>query len=186
MKYTLISFAFLNIYGPNFDNPAFFKRLFSLIPNLSQTNIIIGGDFNCVLDPYIDRSSIKRAPASNSRDFINTFKSNSSWIDVWWYFHPTGREYSFHSHVHNTYTRIDYFLVDARLLPHISNPKYHEILISDHPHTFDLYLRELQIPFPLWRMDPQLFTDSDFCDYLRLQIKMFLEINDSPDRGETG
>ena len=47
----------VNIYGPNFDNPQFFKKVFSLIPELSLTNLIIGGDFNCVIDPYLDRSS---------------------------------------------------------------------------------------------------------------------------------
>lgn len=47
----------LNIYGPNNDDPEFFKKVLNLIPDVSSTNLIIGGDFNLVLDTYLDRSS---------------------------------------------------------------------------------------------------------------------------------
>ena len=30
----------LNIYAPNIDNPLFFQKVMSLIPNISQTNLI--------------------------------------------------------------------------------------------------------------------------------------------------
>lgn len=45
------SLTLVNLYAPNIDNPAFFKKVFSSIPNLSQTKLIIGGDFNTHLDP---------------------------------------------------------------------------------------------------------------------------------------
>lgn len=47
----------LNVYGPNFDNPTFFNKTFNKIPEFAQYKLIIGGDFNCTLDPYLDRSS---------------------------------------------------------------------------------------------------------------------------------
>ena len=59
----------VNIYGPYFIIPNFFK-VFSLIPALSLTNLIIGGDFNCVINPYLDRSSTQQAPPSKTRDFL--------------------------------------------------------------------------------------------------------------------
>uniref|UniRef100_A0AAQ5Y5I9 exodeoxyribonuclease III n=1 Tax=Amphiprion ocellaris TaxID=80972 RepID=A0AAQ5Y5I9_AMPOC len=45
----------LNIYGPNKDEPDFFKKTFDLIPDISTTNLIMGSDFNLVLDTYLDR-----------------------------------------------------------------------------------------------------------------------------------
>ena len=39
--------TFVNIYGPNFDCPEFFRDVFNSIPNIDQTNIIVGGDMNC-------------------------------------------------------------------------------------------------------------------------------------------
>ena len=47
----------VNIYGPNTDDPAFFRKVFDLIPDDDSSHIVIGGDFNCYLDPYLDRLS---------------------------------------------------------------------------------------------------------------------------------
>jgi len=88
----------------------------SLIPDLSQTNLIIAGDFNCVLDLYLDRSSTRRAERSNSSLFLNTFINNTNLSDIWRIANPTGRDYSFYSESHNSYSRIDYFLIDANTL----------------------------------------------------------------------
>lgn len=41
----------VNIYGPNTDDPAFFRKVFDLIPDDDLSHIVIGGDFNCYLDP---------------------------------------------------------------------------------------------------------------------------------------
>lgn len=46
-----------NVYAPNFDNVQFFKRFFSQLPDLNSYSFILGGDFNCYLDPVLDRSS---------------------------------------------------------------------------------------------------------------------------------
>lgn len=161
----------VNIYGPNFDDPRFFQNVFSKIPDISSTNLIIGGDFNCVLDPYLDRSSAQRASPSKSRDFLNMYIKNSNAGDVWRLANPTGRDYSFHSQVHNVYTHIDYFLVDFKLIPFTFNTTYHNILISDHsPVTFALKLSEIVTTQPLWRADPYLLKDTKFCEYLRTQL----------------
>ena len=60
---------FVNVYGPNFDSPLFFKKIFNTIPELAQHNLIIGGDLNCTLDSYLDRSSKQRKIKSHSSDF---------------------------------------------------------------------------------------------------------------------
>ena len=39
-----------NIYAPNEDDPAFFKCLFDHLQDFQGDEIIIGGDFNLVLD----------------------------------------------------------------------------------------------------------------------------------------
>lgn len=46
----------INIYGPNEDSPSFFEKLFLTVSDLEGFNII-GGDFNCTLDPIMDRST---------------------------------------------------------------------------------------------------------------------------------
>ena len=86
--------------------------------------------------------------------------------------HPpsTQRDYSFHSHVLNIYTNTDYFWVDSKLLFHIYNSRYHDILISDHsPLTFVLNSNGLHSSWPLQRMDPQFINNPKFSKYLKGQ-----------------
>uniref|UniRef100_A0A9J8AQY7 Uncharacterized protein n=1 Tax=Cyprinus carpio carpio TaxID=630221 RepID=A0A9J8AQY7_CYPCA len=99
------------------DKPGFFKKVFDLIPNISDTNLIIGVIFNCVLDPYLDKSySTKVLVSSNSSKFLNSYITNSNMFDVWRILYPTAREYSFHSQAHKLYTRIDYFILDGKFI----------------------------------------------------------------------
>lgn len=46
-----------NVYAPNGDEPQFFANLEAKILQAGDYNAIIGGDFNLVMDPIIDRSS---------------------------------------------------------------------------------------------------------------------------------
>lgn len=46
----------INAYGPNYDCPQFFQNLF-LTLTCPSNELIIGGDFNLVLDPIRDQSS---------------------------------------------------------------------------------------------------------------------------------
>ena len=50
----LFPVALVNIYELNTDDPAFFCKVFDLIPDDDSSHIVIGGNFNCYLDPYLD------------------------------------------------------------------------------------------------------------------------------------
>lgn len=64
-----IPIVLLNIYEPNWDDQEFFRKTFSLIPDISSTNLIIEGDFNLVPDAYLDKSSAQRMAPSNASHF---------------------------------------------------------------------------------------------------------------------
>lgn len=42
-----------NIYGPIWDDEAFFKKMLFSLPDLHSYQLILGGDFNCCLDPLV-------------------------------------------------------------------------------------------------------------------------------------
>lgn len=44
----------INVYSPNEDNPSFFEKLFLTVPALEGL-YILGGDFNCALDPVLEK-----------------------------------------------------------------------------------------------------------------------------------
>ncbi len=169
----------VNVYGPNMDDPAFFRRLFGLIPETSTTNVIIAGDFNCYLDSYLDRSSSQVPPTIQSVGGLNALIKSMNFVDVWRLLNPTGRDYSFFSHVHKTYSPIDYFIIDSKLIQGVVHSKYHNILISDHsPVLLSLSLSLPKVQY-CWRFNPHLLTDKQFSSFLIDRLSEFLETNDN-------
>lgn len=125
-------FTFLNLYAPNYSDPAFFRKVFNLLPSLTDTHFIVGGDFNCILDPVLDKFPVRSDPSLNAMSVIKHLAESLDIVDIWRLHHPTDKEYSFFSHVHKSYSRIYYFFIDSKLLPNVSASKYHNIVISDH------------------------------------------------------
>lgn len=162
----------LNVYGPNVDDPNFFRKIFDLLPDLSTTNLIIGGDFNCYLDPYLDRLSSRVPPIIKSVDVLNNLMRSVNLVDVWRLQHPTDRDYSFFSHVHKSYTRIDFFLIDAKLIPGVLQSKYHSILISDHAPLTMLVQLALPKSHYAWRFNPSLLSEKTFHDQMILVMSL--------------
>lgn len=88
----------LNVHVPHFDSPNFMNKLFENLPSLNHW-LIFGGDMNCAIDPQIDCSE----PGSTQPLMAKTlsdFMSSNGCVDPWRFRNPTGRQYSFYSHVH--------------------------------------------------------------------------------------
>lgn len=100
--------SLINVYGPNGDDPAFYRNLFLKILTFPG-KYIMAGDFNCTLDPAKDRSSGVDVTHVQSRKTIQCFIQEINLLDIWRHLNPNAREYSCFSGTHQTYSRIDYF-----------------------------------------------------------------------------
>lgn len=170
------------VYAPNWDNAKIFSDFFSLLPQLNSHQLVLEGDLNCVLDPNVDRSRDTPAIKSKSAETINAFLQTYGVVDAWRYRNPASRQYSFFSPVDNSYSRIDYFLLDKKLLPLLRSSDYEGIVISDHsPVIMTLCFPDNEVPQRTWRLNPHLLSDEDFVNFLAVQIDFFLETNQSPD-----
>jgi len=78
--------------------------------------VIMVGDMNCTLDPGKDRSTGVDTIHVNSRKQILHFIGELNLVDIWRHLNPKQTAYSCYSATHQTYSRIDYFLVSAQLL----------------------------------------------------------------------
>lgn len=168
-----------NIYAPNCDDERFFSNLFASLPDLNAHNLIMGGDFNCVLDSRLDRSSSKVQPMTKSAKLIQYFLDTYKVADPWRFKYPSSRSYSFFSPVHHSYSRIDYFLVDSKLLSSVRRCDYEAIVISDHaPHLMQLAFLNKSMP-RTWRFNNLLLAEKPFRDFISAQTELFLSINDT-------
>lgn len=75
-----------NVYAPNWDDDAFFRQIFSMLPYLSSCNVILTADFNCWMDPLLDRSSSTQALCSKSTRMIDAFMKRFNMTDPWRFF----------------------------------------------------------------------------------------------------
>lgn len=168
----------VNVYAPHFDNPNFANNLLNSLPNLNTHLLIFGGDLNCAIDPLLDRSNPRNiSPSAMSKTFSDFMKRNG-YIDPWRCHNPNNKEFSFFSHVHHSYSRIDYFFIDSNLLPNVSSSEYQSIIISDHaPVTLDLSMPSHGDARPPWKLNPLLMSDNAFCDYIASSIDTFLFFN---------
>ena len=60
----------VNLYGPNSDNPNFFKQISTHIDNIDNTDIITCGDYNFVLNPELDYYNYKGINNAKARETI--------------------------------------------------------------------------------------------------------------------
>lgn len=119
-------------------------------------------------------------PSATSKAF-SEFMTQHKYIDPWRFNNPLAREYSFFSHVHHTFSRIDYFFVDGSLFPKVTNTKYLPIVISDHtPLVLDIVLNSHRLDRPPWRLNSLLLSDPSFCELISSSIDTFLRINKTP------
>lgn len=174
-----IPLALLNIYAPNFDCPDFFCKVFRLAADQSNHNIIIGGDFNCFLDPQLDRSSTTAAPSLKSVPVLNNLIKSLNLVDIWRHQHPLDKQYSFFSQVHGSFTRIDYFLIDSNLISNVVSTVYNNILISDHSPVCIKINFNILVHSYNWKYNPALNLDKAFNEYISNKITDFLQFNDN-------
>ena len=88
-------FNILNIYAPTADRPCqpnFFRRLKNIILNIiknSSSKLIIGGDFNCVINSELDRKREAEAKSTSkdystvSGELIDILKDTLDLSDAW-------------------------------------------------------------------------------------------------------
>ena len=74
-------FTLVNVYGPNDDTPSFYSHIDELLHQFPQDNIIIGGDFNFVIDRIEDSNYENENNIYAKKAFLDISKKYSL-IDI--------------------------------------------------------------------------------------------------------
>ena len=67
-----------NVYAPNEDDPAFFKSIFDHLQDFEGDEILIGGDFNLVLDVTKDKMGGLAKTHHNAQKAVNEMRKSRS------------------------------------------------------------------------------------------------------------
>uniref|UniRef100_A0A1A8EWE2 Reverse transcriptase domain-containing protein n=1 Tax=Nothobranchius korthausae TaxID=1143690 RepID=A0A1A8EWE2_9TELE len=167
----------VNIYG--FNNPTQNKLLLTElsnnITNLKLTypsaNIIVGGDFNMVYDEHLDRFPSKCQHSSHNSTLSN-FCGNHNLVDPWRLANPDFKQYSWFKPNNTLKSRIDFWLISASVISHVSECCMSAAPLSDHS------VIKLKFAPPggglrnkgYWKFNSALLTSQTYCDGIKSLI----------------
>uniref|UniRef100_H2ZZZ6 Endonuclease/exonuclease/phosphatase domain-containing protein n=1 Tax=Latimeria chalumnae TaxID=7897 RepID=H2ZZZ6_LATCH len=107
-----------------------------------------------------------------------TWGSLNGLVEVWRHRHSIAREHSFHSQVHDSFSRIDLVLLSSSLLCWVEACSYLPCSISDHsPLKVVMDLPEVLPPDRRWRLNPGYLAMEEFVAMVGNQIDEYLAHN---------
>lgn len=107
------------------------KTLLTTVMSESEGTVLCAGEFIVVFDHRIDTTSMNRSKNSLVR-MVNTFMKEQGMVDVWREHHSLNKEDTHYSKIHNTYSRIDYVLMNRWDLYRVTECTIGVTDISDH------------------------------------------------------
>lgn len=101
--------ALVSVYAPNGFEGEFFDHLTKTLLDLPDFKLIIGTDFNAVLDPTLDRSgqtaTLEQEKTSKA---LKKLLENLGLVDLWCLFNPNVLDFTHMSLRHKSFLRLDY------------------------------------------------------------------------------
>ena len=107
-----MSITFVNIYGPNTDEPDFYNMLNDRIQNCASDHVIVCGDWNVVQNYDLDCYNYSRQNNPRARQIIKQIDM----IDVWRSYNPNKRSYTWYRRNPVRKARLDYFLISEEMM----------------------------------------------------------------------
>ncbi|KAI2653071.1 putative 149 kDa protein [Labeo rohita] len=148
--YTLVS-----VYNHETDT----KTLDSLsryLQSMTTGLLVIGGDFNTILNPFIDKkwNTNKMTKNRNHRKlllFLERFVTSLQLVDVWRRKNPIKQDYTYY--IKDTpVSRLDYFFVPEECMWRVRSCKIRDTKITDHQPV----CLETNVPADSFQEDPQI------------------------------
>ncbi|KAL9975265.1 hypothetical protein ACROYT_G012410 [Oculina patagonica] len=181
-------FLLLNIYSPNktSEQCTFFANILSILDGTdfhSQTQVIIGGDFNVHLDAEMDNEG-GRVEKKDSVKNISDKKLEYDLVDIWRIRNPDKRQFTWRQKRPRVQRRLDYWLISDCLQDFIEHADIIPSIKSDHSAiTLQINTIEDKVRGPShWVFNSSLLEDDTYidliCSSLKVWLKEFEDIHD--------
>lgn len=143
----------------------------------------MGGDFNCVLDGNLDKSPPRVSIGCKSSHILHNTCKNLGLVDIWRKLHPKDRDYTFCSHSHNSYSRLDYFFIPSECIHCVSSCHVGPIVLSDHGPVYletDISISIQKSTY--WRFNTSFLSNTRFHSFFFKQkiIQYWQDNQNSP------
>jgi len=114
------SLTLANIYAPKEDSPAFFLDFFDHLSNFNCDDIVIGGDYNLVLDLEIDKRGGLFRTNQTSVKIVKEFCEKLVLADDWRILHPESSRYTWKKRRPSIHSSLDFFLTSQSVVNNVT------------------------------------------------------------------
>ena len=156
-----------NIYAPNTDEPEFFTGFFNTLEQelTDKNELIIGGDFNLVLDIKMDKRGGNPITHKKSLQVIESFMQDLSLSDIWRFQHKHEKKFMWKNcNPTLVMVRLDFFLTSYGLLDKLLSTDILSSIQSDHDIPVLIYQHSNMKRGPgFWKFNTSLLQDEDYC-----------------------
>ena len=165
-------FAIINVYGPNIDCPDFYASLEEKMTDMGHVeNVIIGGDWNFVLNFDIDCLNYRNRNNSNACNKVKDMYAYG-FHDIWRDLNPDVRRYTWRRSTPFQQSRLDFFLTSDILSPFVREADIKPGYRTDHSLiTLTLQFGEEERRNQFWKFNTSLLSDKLYLDQINEIIK---------------
>ena len=159
------------MYGPNSDNANFFKQISSHIDNIHNTDIIICGDYNCVLNPELDYYNYKGINNAKARETVLEIINDKYLIDPFRENYPTKKKFTWRKKSPCKQARLDYFLISENMRQFVKKSEIESGYRSDHSVVIlELNFTNFKQGRSYWKHNNSLLSDIDYINQINEKI----------------
>ena len=95
-------------------------------------------------------------------------------------FHPNAEEYTFFSHAHGTFSRIDHVLGHKSNLSKFKKIEIVSSIFSNHTMRLDISCKQKTVRNTnTWRLNNMFLNSQQVTEEIKREVKKFLETNDN-------
>ena len=155
-------FTLANIYAPNEDDPNFFADVSYHLLDFKCDEIVIGGDFNLVLDVEKDKKGGLARTHKKSLEVVKDLRESLDLIDAWRVLHSDLLKFTWRQRSPEVHCRLDFFLVSqstfCNTIDAVIIPGYK----TDHSTiTIKVSLHSNNMGHGFWKLNTSLLEDTE-------------------------
>ena len=161
----------VNLYAPNDNNPNFFTSVFEHLADFQCNKVIIGGDYNLVLNVEKDKKGGLAKTHKKSLKVLNKFSEDLDLVDVWRVQNPKSQRFTWRQSNLEIHCRLDLFFINKSILCNAINTDIIPVYKMDHSMiTLQISLHDNLRGRGFWKLNTSFLKEEEYVNQLRETI----------------
>ena len=162
-------YVLINVYAPNKDKESvkFFNDLLAILRR---------EDFNCPLNPVLDKKGGSLTPRKAVVTSVDCFQEELDLVDIWRVQNPITKGFTWSQKSPKIFCRLDYWLISNSLQDFVSSSCILPAIKTDHAAiVLDLTNKENHNRGPgIWKMNCSMLEDENYVNEIVLKIPVWI------------